>query len=66
MGLAVEHLSGIDIITHGGSMVGYKSNFFAIPSAQIGAVVLTNSDDGYFMRAWYQPPFWGSMIDKEA
>lgn len=50
MGLAVEQVSGVDIVTHGGSMVGYKSNFYAIPSAKVGVVVLTNSDEGYFIE----------------
>lgn len=50
MGLAVEQVNGIEIVTHGGSMVGYKSNFYAIPSANVGVVVLTNSDEGYFIE----------------
>lgn len=28
-------------------MFGYKSNWFAVPAAGVGAVVLTNSDKGY-------------------
>lgn len=47
MGLEEDASKGVSIIQHGGSMFGYKSNWFAIPSAGVGAVVLTNSDGGY-------------------
>lgn len=47
MGLFDDARKGVSVIEHGGSMFGYKSNWFAIPSAGVGAVVLTNSDTGY-------------------
>ncbi|MEP1384726.1 MAG: serine hydrolase [Paraglaciecola sp.] len=47
VGLSNDTVSGIEIVEHGGSMAGYKSNFIAIPSANVGAVILTNSDEGY-------------------
>lgn len=47
MGLEDDASKGVSVIQHGGSMFGYKSNWFAIPSAGVGAVVLTNSDTGY-------------------
>lgn len=47
MGLEDDASKGVSVIQHGGSMFGYKSNWFAIPSAGVGAVVLTNSDAGY-------------------
>lgn len=46
MGLEEDASKGVSVIQHGGSMFGYKSNWFAIPSAGVGAVVLTNSDNG--------------------
>lgn len=46
MGLFEDASKGVSVIQHGGSMFGYKSNWFAIPSAGVGAVVLTNSDTG--------------------
>jgi hypothetical protein len=33
-------------VFHGGSLAGYQSNWFALPGAKTGAVVLTNSDEG--------------------
>lgn len=46
MGLSVDHTYGVDVVSHGGSMSGFKSNWFAIPDAGVGAVLLTNSDNG--------------------
>lgn len=47
MGLEDDARYGISVIQHGGSMFGYKSNWFAIPAAGAGMVVLTNSESGY-------------------
>src|SRR5258705_1465518 len=39
MGLWIEDVKDIRVISHGGSMFGYKSNFFFVPEAGIGGVV---------------------------
>jgi CubicO group peptidase (beta-lactamase class C family) len=46
MGLTVDHTYGVQVVSHGGSMSGFKSNWWAVPEAGIGAVLLTNSDNG--------------------
>lgn len=46
MGLSVSGKYGIPVVSHGGSMIGFKSNFFFLPDSGIGAVILTNSDNG--------------------
>lgn len=46
MGLSVSRKYGVPVVSHGGSMVGFKSNFFFLPDSGIGAVILTNSDNG--------------------
>ena len=46
MGLIVERKYGIPVVSHGGSMSGFKSNFYFLPDYGIGAVMLTNSDTG--------------------
>ena len=46
MGLETSTLAGVDVIHHGGSLGGYKSDIMLIPGAEIGAVLLTNSDNG--------------------
>jgi len=46
MGLIVDHTYGVQVISHGGSMSGFKSNWWAVPESGIGAVLLTNADNG--------------------
>jgi CubicO group peptidase (beta-lactamase class C family) len=46
MGLEVDQGSGVTIVTHGGDLLGYHSDWFAIPEAGVGAVILVNSDEG--------------------
>jgi CubicO group peptidase (beta-lactamase class C family) len=46
MGLIVDRKYGIPVVSHGGSMAGFKSNLYFLPESGIGAVLLTNSDTG--------------------
>jgi len=46
MGLQVSRRYGIPVVSHGGSMVGFKSNFFFLPDHGVGGVILTNADNG--------------------
>jgi CubicO group peptidase (beta-lactamase class C family) len=46
MGLMVDSTWGVPIVHHGGSMFGYKSDLMFLPDSGIGAVLLTNADDG--------------------
>lgn len=49
MGMQVDRDYGVDVVHHGGSLAGYKTDFFVFPDAGIGAVILTNSDAGQAM-----------------
>ncbi len=49
MGMQVDRDYGIDVVHHGGSLAGYKTDIVIIPGADIGAVILTNSDNGQGM-----------------
>ncbi|MBN2971310.1 beta-lactamase family protein [Roseomonas aeriglobus] len=49
MGMQVDRDYGVDVVHHGGSLAGYKTDFFVFPDAKIGAVILTNSDSGQAM-----------------
>jgi CubicO group peptidase (beta-lactamase class C family) len=49
MGLSNIDMNGIAVVEHGGSMGGYKSQMVIIPSANVGAVILTNSDMGGYL-----------------
>src|ERR1700722_10745394 len=46
MGLILDRKYGIPVVSHGGSMSGFKSDFYFLPDNGIGAVMLTNSDTG--------------------
>lgn len=46
MGLIVDRKYGVPVVSHGGSMAGFKSNLYFLPDSGIGAVLLTNSDNG--------------------
>jgi CubicO group peptidase (beta-lactamase class C family) len=59
MGLMVDDTWGVQVIHHGGDLVGFHSDWFAIPSAGVGAVILTNSDRGVDIRA----PFMRRILE---
>ena len=50
MGLEVDRKYGIPVVSHGGSMAGFKSNFYLLPESGVGAVILTNADTGGFIE----------------
>ncbi|MDQ2898540.1 MAG: beta-lactamase family protein [Acidobacteriota bacterium] len=49
MGLEVDKTYAVPVVHHGGSMAGYKSDIYFLPDSRIGAVLLTNSDNGGMM-----------------
>ncbi len=46
MGLMINRQFGVTVIHHGGDLIGYHSDMMWLPDANVGAVILTNSDDG--------------------
>ncbi len=46
MGLMEHIVSGVSVVTHGGTLQGFHSTFFALPDSGIGLVILTNADTG--------------------
>src|SRR5207253_4413183 len=64
MGLWNDRTWGVTVVHHGGSMAGYKSDIMFLPDQGIGAVILTNSDNGQmllrpFMRRLLEVTFDG-------
>lgn len=59
MGLFERKAWGVPIVTHGGTLLGYHSNFYVLPEAGIGAVILTNGDSGSAMLA----PFLRRLLE---
>lgn len=49
MGLLVNTQYGIPVVSHGGSMFGYKSDMIFLPDHGVGAVILTNADSGGYL-----------------
>lgn len=50
MGLMVNRRYGVDVVHHGGDLVGFHSDMFWIPEAGVGGVILTNGDTGAMLR----------------
>lgn len=59
MGLMEDARTGVSVIHHGGDLEGYHSDMYAIPSAEVGAVLLTNSDRGPALRG----PFMRRLLE---
>ena len=59
MGLFDQTVNGVSVVTHGGTLLGYRSNFWALPEAGVGAVILTNSDSG----ATLLEPFFRRLLE---
>jgi CubicO group peptidase (beta-lactamase class C family) len=54
MGLMDDNRFGVSVIHHGGDLIGFHSDWFAIPSAQVGAVILGNSDNSVYLRGPFE------------
>ncbi|MEI6642183.1 MAG: serine hydrolase domain-containing protein [Novosphingobium sp.] len=54
MGLMEDASAGVSVIHHGGDLMGYHSEMFAIPSAGVAAVILTNGENGPYLRRVFQ------------
>jgi CubicO group peptidase (beta-lactamase class C family) len=54
MGLIVDRTWGVPVVHHGGDMLGFHSDMLWLPDADVGAVILTNSDPGVFIRGPFQ------------
>jgi len=63
MGLMTDNRYGIPIVHHGGDLAGYHSDWFAFPDAQVGAVILTNSDQGPILRGQFMRRILELMYD---
>ena len=59
MGLFERSAWGVPVVTHGGTLLGYHSNWYALPDSGVGAVILTNGDTGAAMLE----PFLRRLIE---
>jgi hypothetical protein len=54
MGLVVSTQYGIRVVSHGGSLFGYKSDMIFLPDHGVGAVILTNADTGAWLPGLFR------------
>lgn len=66
MGLETDSTWGIPVVNHGGSMIGYKSNMIWLPEHGVGAVILTNADEGGAMLGPFQRRLLELLFDGKA
>lgn len=66
MALFVDNTYEIPVIDHGGDMGGFHSNMMWWPAQKVGAVILTNSDEGVNMRGPFKRYLMELMFDGKA
>jgi CubicO group peptidase (beta-lactamase class C family) len=54
MGLVISTRYGIPVVSHGGSLFGYRSDMLFLPDHGVGAVILTNADTGGYLTGLIQ------------
>jgi CubicO group peptidase (beta-lactamase class C family) len=63
MGLQVENRWGTPVVSHGGSLFGFKSDIVFLPEHGVGAVILTNADAGGLMLGAFRRRFLEVLFD---
>jgi len=59
LGLVVERRYGVQLVYHGGDVVGYHSGMVWFPEHGVGGVILTNGDPGW----WFQRAFRRKLLE---
>jgi CubicO group peptidase (beta-lactamase class C family) len=65
MALMVDKSDGVTVVDHGGDMGGFHSNMMWWPEQKVGAVILTNADEGVYMRGPFKRRLMELMFDGE-
>ncbi|MFL6245121.1 MAG: serine hydrolase domain-containing protein [Thermoanaerobaculia bacterium] len=63
MGLMVDKTWDVTQVRHGGDMIGYHSDMFWFPDHRVGAVILTNGDQGGTLRGPFRRKLLELMFD---
>ncbi|MBK9266082.1 MAG: beta-lactamase family protein [Polyangiaceae bacterium] len=63
MGLMVDKTWGVTVVHHGGDMMGFHSDMMWLPEHGVGAVVLTNGDQGQVIRNQFQRKLLEVLFD---
>jgi CubicO group peptidase (beta-lactamase class C family) len=65
MGLTVDRTWGVEVVHHGGDLIGHHSDMLWLPEHGVGAVVLTNGDPGWTIRNLFQRKLLEVLFDGE-
>jgi CubicO group peptidase (beta-lactamase class C family) len=65
MALMANRSDGVTVIDHGGDLGGFHSNMMWWPDQKVGAVILTNSDEGVMLRGPFKRRLMELMFDGE-
>lgn len=63
MGLMVEKKYDVEVVHHGGDMIGFHSDMMWLPEHGVGAVVLTNGDPGWSLRSLFRRKLLEVLFD---
>ena len=66
MALMVDKSDGVTVVDHGGDLGGFHSNMMWWPEQKVGAVILTNADEGVNLRGPLKRRLMELMFDGEA
>jgi len=63
MGLMTDDTYGVQVVHHGGDMIGYHSDMIWLPGYNVGAVILTNGDPGWQIRSRFSRKLLEVLFD---
>lgn len=63
MALMVDRSDGVTVVDHGGDLGGFHSNMMWWPGQKVGAVILTNADEGVYLRGPFRRRLMELMFD---
>lgn len=63
MGLKVDKTYGVEVVHHGGDLIGHHSDMMWFPEHGVGAVVLTNGDPGWLIRNGFRRKLLEVLFD---
>jgi CubicO group peptidase (beta-lactamase class C family) len=63
MGLIVDRQYDVQVVHHGGDMIGFHSDMMWLPQHGVGAVVLTNGDPGWIVRDQFRRKLLEVLFD---
>lgn len=63
MGLMISTRYGVRVVGHPGSMFGYRAQVFWLPDHGVGAVMLTNSDQGWTLTSALERKLFEMLFD---